>query len=74
MNINLWIVAVLLLLVVREIVTGSALFVRRTSVLRGGLDSYHPELFVYREEAPLAFWIIIAFHSFAVACLLWRFW
>jgi hypothetical protein len=73
-NAWLWIPALLSILVIREVITGAAFFVRRQSVIHGGLRAFNPEVFVYREDNPVAFWVIIALHSLAVAFTWWRFW
>jgi hypothetical protein len=71
MNAWLWIPALLSVLVIREAATGADFFLRRQSVIHGGLKEFNPELFVYREENPVAFWLITAMHSMAVAISWW---
>ncbi|REJ74684.1 MAG: hypothetical protein DWQ34_14825 [Planctomycetota bacterium] len=74
MSVTLFIAAALSLLVAGEAVAGAAFFPRAYSimdpVMDSGLRSFNPELFVYRDEHPTSFWVLVTIHSFLVS-LFW---
>ena len=69
-SIELCVSTVMSLLVIREVVTGAAFFPRGESLVDRGLRGFSGELFVYREENRIAFWVLIAIHS-AVVSFFW---
>ena len=69
----IWIIPVgLTLLVIREVMTGSAFSLRTRSAFRGGMDQFDSTAFVDKDEHPVAFWMIIVNHSVFIVFIWWR--